>query len=67
LPSKSGHPGDIFWTGEITRTHGHFNRIVVEEFEVTGAFDSTRSLGHLSLAADIELYGRLVFTDSFEY
>jgi hypothetical protein len=66
-PSQSGHPSDSFWTGEITRTHDHFNRIVVEEFEVTSAFESTGSTDHLPPAVDIELYGRLVFTDSYEY
>jgi hypothetical protein len=60
--SQRGTPdtADIVWTGDLPRTQGRFNRIVVEEFELTG------SNAPLS-AIDLELDGRLVFSDRFEY
>jgi hypothetical protein len=63
-PTQHGQPHEMLWTGRIRKAHDRFNRIVVEEFEVTSDFGPIGSLSH---ASEIELHGRLVFTDSFEY
>jgi hypothetical protein len=50
------------WTGDIAITHGRWNRVTIEEFEVT-VTDGDPSPSEI----EVELSGRQVFADSFEY
>jgi hypothetical protein len=60
-PGPPAATGEVTWTGEIHRTPGR-SRIVVQEFEVV-----SDGIGDGANPGEIELAGRLVFADSFEY
>jgi hypothetical protein len=61
-PSSADAGENTTWSGEIPMTHGRWNRVTIEEFELTIAEDDL-----YQNELELELSGRQVFADSFEY
>lgn len=64
-PKTPDQSMNFVWAGDIRRTGDNHNRIVVEEFEIAG---DHQGAGKQSMnLVDIELIGKLIFSDSFEF